>query len=66
MTSDQLIHIRISHVCWWLEPSADLVIALRAWRLLADAVALRLLMLVMRYGLRFDGEPAAYGGRRHG
>lgn len=66
MTSAQLLHIRISHVCWWLEPAADLVIALRAWRLLSDSCAIRLLMILLARDLCLDEDEPAIGERRHG
>jgi hypothetical protein len=64
MTS--LCNIRISRVCWWLEPCADAVMALRASRIISGAIALRLLMILCRHGLKLETDEPVTGARRHG
>jgi hypothetical protein len=61
-----MLNIRISHVCWWLEPCADAVMALRTRRFISGAIALRLLMILCRHGLRLDTDEPVTGERRHG
>jgi hypothetical protein len=61
-----MIRCRISHVVWWLDPVSDLVLRLRSWRLLSDASAMRLMMLLLARGLRLDDDEPVTGGRRHG
>jgi hypothetical protein len=53
-------------VCWWLGPAADAVMALRAWRIFSDSIATRLLMILLRHGVRLDSDEPVARERRHG